>query len=119
MKKLFSILSSLLIAFSLNASISYVTQQPSWIKVYNESGNLCHSVSSVNGKLIGYNSQIFILESTSWYYIYNEYGRIVKTLSKSSVGKILSVSGTGFVAQSGSWIYFYDNNGKIIETRQK
>ena len=67
--KLFSLLFVLLTAFSLNASISYVSQEPSWIKIYNEQGNLNKSISSTNGKLIGYNSQIFILESSSWYYI--------------------------------------------------
>lgn len=118
-KNIFSLLFVLFSIFSVNASISYVTQESSWIKIYDKHGNLNKSISSSNGYLIGYNSKIFILEGNSWYYIYDENGKRVKTLSKSGVGEIISVSGTGFIAESGSWIYFYDNAGNKIRSKQK
>lgn len=105
--------------FSASAEISYVEQTSSWIKVYNERGQVERSISSSNGYLVGYSSKIFILEGNSWYYIYNDKGNRISTVSKSSVGRIINVVGDTFISEGNSWIYVYNSKGQRISTRSK
>lgn len=105
--------------FSASAEISYIEQTSSWIKIYNERGNIERSISSSNGYLVGYSSKIFILEGNSWYYVYNDKGNRITTLSKSSIGRIINVVGDTFISESNSWIYVYNSKGQRISTRSK
>ncbi|MCH5167418.1 MAG: hypothetical protein J1F35_05935 [Erysipelotrichales bacterium] len=118
-KKVISLILASFCFFCANADISYIEQTPSWIKVYSENGSVQNLVSTSNGRLVGYSSKIFILESNSWYYVYNDRGNKISILSKSSVGKIVNVVGDTFISESNSWVYVYNSKGRRISTRSK
>lgn len=101
--------------FSVQSRISYIDQDRNWYSIYNENHSRVTSVSTSNGHLVAYSSEVFILRSGNWYLIYNEKGRRVNSLNVSSIGTIINVIDDVIISKKDSWIYQWDINGRRLD----
>ena len=119
MKKLLFLILMLAASSGLKAqSISYIETTKAWYYIYDQAGKKIKTLSTSQGKLVGYSSTFYIIKQGSAFYVtYDPTGRRLHTFGVNSVGEILSASGDTFTSRLGSWIYTWSKDGKKISTR--
>ena len=99
-------------------SISYIETTKAWYYIYDQSGKKIKTISTSQGKLVGYSSTFYIIKQGSAFYVtYDPTGRRLYCFGVNTVGEILSVNGDTFTSRLGSWIYTWSKDGKKISTR--
>ena len=119
MKRFVTLLLFALMVIGMQAQkqISYIKQDGSWYKVYDESGKIITTLSKSSvGEIKGWGTDFFVSLDGSWYKIYDSAGKKINTLSKASVGEVIGVSGNTFTSKDGGWIKIYNKTGKKIDT---
>lgn len=99
-------------------TIAYIDVSNAWYKIYDQNGRNIKTISTTQGKLMGYSSSFYIIKQGSAFYTtYDPKGRKLYTFGVNTVGEIIAVSGDTFTSRLGSWILTWNKDGKKLATR--
>lgn len=98
-------------------TISHIETTKSWYHICDETGKLAKTISTSQGKLMGYSASFYILKHGSFLMTYDIKGKRLHTFADYEVGEILAVTGDTFTSRRGPWIYTWSKDGQKIKIR--
>ena len=101
-----------------NMPISDVSNQGSWIVVFDDRGKEIKRMGSSNKDVVGVASDFFVVLEGSWIVTYDEKCKEIKRMGSSNK-TVKGASGRTFTVLEGSWIVTYDQNCKEQARRGK
>lgn len=98
--------------------ISHIETSKSWYFIYDQNGKRIKTLSTTQGKLMGYSTSFYIIKQGSSFYVtFDASGKRLHTFGTHVVGNIIAVAGDTFTSRKGSWIYTWSKEGKKLSTR--
>lgn len=98
--------------------ISHIETSKSWYFIYDQNGKRIKTLSTTQGKLMGYSTSFYIIKQGSSFYVtFDASGKRLHTFGTHVVGDIIAVAGYTFTSRKGSWIYTWSKEGKKLSTR--
>jgi predicted small secreted protein len=94
-----------------NMPISDVSEQGSWIVVYDDNNKEIKRMGSSNKEVVAVTSDFFVVLTGSWIVTYDEKCKEINRMGSSNKS-VKGASGRTFTVIQGSWIITYDQNCK-------
>lgn len=115
LNKIYIVLTLLFITSVLDAQISEVKIEGSYVKIYNDLGRYTGNsiYLGTQNSLQGYNSNYIVIKEGSYAKIYNELGRYTSnSIYLGTDNYIKNVSGGAILVKEGNYVKYYNFQGR-------